>query len=388
LLDDERRLFYVAATRARRRLLVTAVLGGEAEEQPSRFLAELAGRHPGDAGADGDGDGPVVGARLPRALTLPALVAELRTVVADEGAAAGRRRAAARQLARLAAAGVPGAHPETWWGLPELSDGRSLAGPGETVEVSPSTVEQVRRCGVRWVLERHGGANPPTPEQNVGTLVHAAAAESGDLDELRRYLDEHWDEVEFPARWLVGRRRHEADEMLDRLAGWLSGNPRKLVATEHRFRTRLPDLPGEPAVELTGAVDRLELDDAGRPVIVDLKTGRTAPTDDAAAVHPQLAAYQVAAAHDAFADQPGVAPGAEPGGAALVQLGLSRRGAREQRQPALSDADNPAWAEDMVHDAARAMAANTFVAVVNDHCRMCAVRTSCPLNAKGRQVTE
>jgi hypothetical protein len=71
-----------------------------------------------------------------------------------------------------------------------------------------------------------------------------------------------------------------------------------------------------------------------------------------------------------------------------VQLGLSRRGAREQRQPALSEADDPGWAEDMVHDAARAMAANTFLAVVNDHCRMCAVRTSCPLNAKGRQVTE
>jgi RecB family exonuclease len=194
--------------------------------------------------------------------------------------------------------------------------------------------------------------------------------------------------VEFPARWLVGRRRREADDMLERLAGWLAGNPRKLVATEQRFRTRLPDTPGEPGVELTGAVDRLELDDAGRPVVVDLKTGKSAPTDAAAAVHPQLAAYQVAAAHDAFADQPGVAPGAEPGGAALVHLGLHRADAREQRQPALADADDPAWAQDMVYDAARAMAASTFVAVVNDNCRMCAVRTSCPLSAKGRQVTE
>ncbi len=41
-LVDERRLFYVAVTRARRRLMVTAVSGGdEAELRPSRFLGEL-----------------------------------------------------------------------------------------------------------------------------------------------------------------------------------------------------------------------------------------------------------------------------------------------------------------------------------------------------------
>ncbi len=38
-LAEERRLFYVAATRARRRLVVSAVSGEE--EQPSRFLDEL-----------------------------------------------------------------------------------------------------------------------------------------------------------------------------------------------------------------------------------------------------------------------------------------------------------------------------------------------------------
>jgi len=38
-LAEERRLFYVAATRAREELVVTAVSGED--EQPSRFLDEL-----------------------------------------------------------------------------------------------------------------------------------------------------------------------------------------------------------------------------------------------------------------------------------------------------------------------------------------------------------
>ena len=56
MLAEERRLFHVACTRARERLLVTAVSSGDAEEQPSRFLDELAeqrrgGRAAGDAAA-------------------------------------------------------------------------------------------------------------------------------------------------------------------------------------------------------------------------------------------------------------------------------------------------------------------------------------------------
>ncbi|WP_203963266.1 ATP-dependent helicase [Actinocatenispora thailandica] len=376
LLDEERRLFYVAASRARRRLLVSAVAAGDGEELPSRFLSELS-----------TVDTERV-ASVPRALTLPALVAELRTVLVDPASPPERQRAAARQLARLAAAGVTGAHPNSWWGMGELSDARPLAGVGETVEVSPSTVENVRRCGLRWALERHGGANPPGVEQSVGTLVHAAAAEADDLGALRKFLDEHWDEVEFPARWVVGKKRVEADRMLDKLAEWLADNPRRLAATEHRFRTRLPSRDDAPDVELTGAVDRLEVDDAGRPVIIDLKTGGSAPTDAQAAEHPQLGAYQVAAEHGAFDELPGVAPGAGPGGAALVQLGGARAHPREQHQPALSDADNPAWAQEMVHDAARRMAAATFDAVINEHCRSCAVQTSCPLSTHGRRVTD
>ncbi|WP_236647952.1 ATP-dependent helicase, partial [Micromonospora sicca] len=63
LLDEERRLFHVAISRARHRLLVTAVAsaavgGDDHEEQPSRFLHELAATEPPAIGGGGPAAGP------------------------------------------------------------------------------------------------------------------------------------------------------------------------------------------------------------------------------------------------------------------------------------------------------------------------------------------
>ena len=400
LLDEERRLFYVATTRARRRLLVSAVdsaaVGGvDHEEQPSRFLYELSPQRSGAAGSTPDANGgsepddrsvelPV--GRPPRALTLSALVAELRTAVIDPTVAADRRRAAAAELARLAAAGVPGAHPDDWWGLRALSDDRPLVDEGETVRVTPSTMESALRCSLRWLLERHGGSGPASTAQGVGNLVHAAAmlAEDASVDRQRllEYVAARFDVIDLAARWMAGPEQSRAEAMVDKLLRWLAGNPRRLLAIEHEFAVRLDD-PVRP-VELTGRVDRLEVDADGRLVVIDLKTGKsTAVTATELAEHPQLGAYQVAVEAGAFAEF-----GAESGGAALVQLGTSTKDAREQAQAAVAEGEETGWAQAMVRRTADTMAAATFSAVANSKCRVCPVRSSCPVSGQGRQVVE
>ncbi|MEO3773519.1 ATP-dependent DNA helicase [Micromonospora sp. B9E7] len=421
LLDEERRLFHVAISRARHRLLVSAVAsaavgGDDHEEQPSRFLHELVPttppRPPDDAGpagptgppgprrTDGDGGGGVndgdggepdrPGAlpvtRPPRALTLPALVAELRTAITDPAAPAGRRRAAAAELARLAAAGVPGAHPDDWWGLRALSDDRPLVDEGRPVRVTPSAMESALRCSLRWLLERHGGSGPTSTAQGVGNLVHAAAmlAEdaSADRGALLDYVAARFDAIELAARWMAGPERERAEAMVDKLLRWLATNPRRLLAIEHEFAVRLDD-PNRP-VDLAGRVDRLEVDEAGRLVVIDLKTGKsTAVTGAELAEHPQLGAYQAAVEAGAFAEF-----GDESGGAALVQLGTSAKDAREQNQPAAGEGPAAGWATALVRRTADTMAAATFAAVANSKCRVCPVRTSCPVSGQGRQVVE
>lgn len=434
LLDEERRLFHVAISRARHRLLVSAVAsaavgGDDHEEQPSRFLHELGpstppptppstpptpptapgppptvpGPPPGPrtepssggsggaaAGETGDEEPGRPGAlpvtRPPRALTLPALVAELRTAITDPAAPAARRRAAAAELARLAAAGVPGAHPDDWWGLRVLSDDRPLVDDGDPVRVTPSAMESALRCSLRWLLERHGGSGPTSTAQGVGNLVHAAAmlAEdaSADRGALLDYVAARFDAIELAARWMAGPERERAEAMVDKLLRWLATNPRRLLAIEHEFAVRLDD-PNRP-IDLTGRVDRLEVDEAGRLVVIDLKTGKsTAVTGTDLAEHPQLGAYQAAVEAGAFAEF-----GDESGGAALVQLGTSAKDAREQNQPAASEGPAAGWATALVRRTADTMAAATFAAVANSKCRVCPVRTSCPVSGQGRQVVE
>ncbi|GIF73662.1 ATP-dependent helicase [Asanoa siamensis] len=324
-------------------------------------------------------------ARPPRAMTLPALVAELRTAATDPAATPTRRHAAARELARLAAAGVPGAHPDDWWGLRPLSDDRPLAEPGETVRVTPSTMESALRCSLRWLLERHGGGAPPTAAQGIGNLVHNAAmlAEDAAVDRERliEYVSARFDAIDLAARWLAGPERERAEAMVDKLLVWLAANPRRLLAIEQEFAVRLEDPAHD--IELRGRVDRLEVDADGRLVVVDLKTGRTTSTAEDLAEHPQLAAYQAAVQAGAFDPH-----GAEPGGAALVQLGTSAKAAKEQVQSSLAEHDEPGWAQALVRRTAETMAASTFHAVANSRCRVCPVQTSCPISGKGRQVVE
>ncbi|WP_051366556.1 ATP-dependent helicase [Hamadaea tsunoensis] len=389
LLDEERRLFHVAVTRARRRLLVTAVdsgaVGGDdGEERPSRFLFELAGGEviPGEPEPEEAAELTV--GRPPRALTLPALVAELRVAAMDPRQSEPRRKAAAEQLARLAREGVPGAHPDEWWGLPELSDERPLSDEGEVVTVTPSTMESALRCSLRWLLERHGGNAPDSYQQGVGNLVHAAAmlAEDAVVDRgaLLNYVTERFEVIELAAKWLAPREQRRAEDMVDKLVRWLSDNPRRLIAIERDFLVRVTEDTAHP-VDLKGRVDRLEVDADGRLVVIDLKTGNsTVATAAELPEHPQLGAYQVAVEAGAFPE------GVESGGAALVQLGGDRKDAREQVQDALGVSGNPEWALEMVRRTGTTMAAATFVAKANDKCRVCPVRPSCPVSGKGRQV--
>lgn len=373
LLAEERRLFYVAATRARRRLVVTAVGGEDTDERPSRFLSEL---------MPGAVESATVDDRA-RWLNMSALVADLRSAVTDPTKPRKMRQKAARQLARLAAAGVQGAHPNDWYALTPISDDRPLSWPDDVVSISPSAVESFTKCGLRWLLETAVGAAGTSTAQGLGNIIHAlavlAATDLPSEDLLGDRLNQVWNDLDFGGVWYNRKQRQVAEQMIGKFLRWHKENPRELVALEEAFTAMVTE-----GVQIKGRVDRVERDSDNRAVIIDLKTGGSKPKAGDLDRHPQLGVYQLAALLGAFARH-GMT---EPGGAALVQVGKAagKNDALEQAQPPLADDKDPGWAADLVDTVATGMSGPFFQAKVNDGCRTCAARASCPVNDNGGQV--
>ncbi|MEE2035415.1 ATP-dependent DNA helicase, partial [Rhodococcus chondri] len=396
LLADERRLFLVACSRARRSLLVTAVdsIGSDTELVRSRFVDEL-------LGADLADDEPQVPDpdALPdevrtRVLALPALVAELRSVVCDPAVAEHepeRQRWAAAQLSRLARVGVKGAHPDQWYGTSDPSTSDSLWDPDDdAVRLSPSTIEQLVTCPLRWMFERHGGSDGENSHAVTGTLVHTLVqALAGRIppERINQALEKAWDSVDLGSDWYARRELERTRKMLDTFSTWMQSTRSELteVGVEVSVDGILePRTDTEPRVRLRGRIDRLERDPDGRPVVIDVKTAKNPVTKDAARDHAQLAANQVAAAAGASDGQ----RASEPGGARLVFVAKphTNEGATQRAQPPLDDEGLERW-RTVIHEAATATRGPQFLARVNDGCRHCPVLSSCPAHDEGRQVT-
>ncbi|KOU20863.1 helicase UvrD [Streptomyces sp. WM6349] len=395
LLAEERRLFYVAATRARDRLVVTAVKApAEDGDQPSRLITEL-GVTPKD-----------VTGRPRRPLAVPALVAELRATTVDPDASPALRDAAARRLARLAALTddedrplVPAAHPQRWWGLYEPTRSSvPLRDRDRPLALSGSALDQLANtCSLQWFLGREVKADAPsTAAQGFGNVVHVLADEvaSGrtpaDLAVLMERLDSVWDALAFDAPWKSAQEKENARAALERFLRWHTTDRggREAVATEHEFDVTLE--AGDVAVRIRGSMDRVEADPQGRAYVVDFKTGKSAPTKDEVARHPQLAVYQLAVREGAV-DEVFDGQRPEAGGAELVQLrqgAAIRDGGETVPKIQAQEPLDGEWVGDLLATAAGRVLDERFAPAAGRHCDHCSFRSSCSARPEGRQTVE
>ena len=365
LLEDERRLLYVALSRARSKLIISAF--AEEDSQPSRYFDELyEAVH--SKGSDQFSTKPS------REITSQALTATLRrdAIVGSDFAAA--------LLKTLSVNGVRGADPSEWLGTKSLSSQAPVAAAEELVYVSPSSLESFDDCGLKWFLERSGAQDADSTAQLLGVAIHFIASQllkKPDLtfEEGVAQLTEAWPVVDQNVGWYKAEQLKDATRMLKRFFEWHANNPRELVSVEQAFEVQFG------RAILKGTVDRLERDAiSGNYFVVDLKTGATVTAQDAQE-NKQLAAYQLGVLSGGFKDLP---PDALSDGAGLLFL------AKETKKNETID-QAPIDVETVIAEvkaAADGMAAATYTAIINKRCRTCAVSALCPLQAEGRSVID
>ena len=404
ICSDEMRLLVAAMSRANSQLWLGAVNGGE--QGPSSFFNYLSRQSAI----------PVEPIQPGGAYTLRGLVATLRRQLMldlkhNNGTQAPQ---IAALLAALAQRGVPGADPRSWLGiagasqfltdLPAQLEGQDRLGTQVATHavvalkklqaqrvnqarqrgarLSPSDVENIETCPLRWYLQRHGGSPASSSAQQIGALIHWLAQQGQEHGLSReQLLDLFYRErssLQLPGGWYGRQENQRVEKMVENLALYLASSPANMqVEVECPVRAQVElEVDGAPLkIKISGRADRLEHTSQGIDVI-DFKTG--ASVDSAGAqTNAQLATYRVALQ----------ARGENVHGGALIMLGKENKKAQVDaltypgsRELAPSDylETGQGWDTDLISAAARDSLGPSYQARTGEHCRHCAYQDFCP----------
>ena len=364
LAEDEKRLLNVALTRASKQIFITAV--AHEDNQPSRYFEKLA---PED----------IQVSQTQRSITQPALVAALRRMASY--ASDDDSKFAAKALKTLGSNGVRAADPKNWIGITPPSTELPVIGEDEQLRISPSSLESFTECGLKWMLEQSGGKDADSTAQVLGSAIHVIAAQLKDqpsltLDQLEAKLKGAWSLIDMNKGWIKDYEYRRAALMLQKFYGWHLSNKNKLIGVEEKFEFKL----GNAVV--SGSIDRVELTSEGKYYIVDLKTGATPISFEDAQSNKQLQSYQLAVVNDGFKNK---LEHQEVAGAQLIFVG-DHKG--KEAKPRPQDQVDAKAVSAEISEIAIGMSDKSFVAIINDRCRSCAVKSSCPIQPAGKSVID
>jgi ATP-dependent exoDNAse (exonuclease V) beta subunit len=265
-LEDERRLFDVVASRARRRVLFTAS-DPHGEESVlasrSRFVAPLGVRW-----------SPLPDGAVAEPLSLAEAAAGWRRSLGDAGLDPAARLAS---LSGLLAMGEP---PTRWWYQRDWTGtDRPLH---ETIRVSYSKLSTLENCALQYVLSEELGLEGQAGYYAwVGHLVHSIIeeCENGEIERteaaLVQAVEDRWSPNEFPSHAVSEAFRRRVTRQM--IPAWIAAyGETKALAGEIGFQFEFE------GATVTGKIDRVSR--AGRDgcQITDYKTGksRSAPPSE------------------------------------------------------------------------------------------------------------
>ena len=369
-LEDERRLFHVVRTRARRRTLFTATEppGEEAGfTVRSRFVAEL---------GVGWTPSPVVPGTEP--VSVAEAVAVWRRSLAD------RDEHASRRLASLAGLMALHADPGGWWFQRDWT--RSDRPPRDELRVSYSKLDTLENCALQFVLSEELGLEGAAGYHAwVGHLVHGLIeeCERGDIERSEEALvaaaEASWRPQEFPSFAVSEAFRRSVTRVM--LPAWFDEYGRT-PALDQELHFEFP-LEG---ATVSGYIDRVGSVLSGGSQITDYKTGRarTANVED----NLQLGIYYLAVNHAPELERFRPVKAVElaflkdvrDGRIARAQLGLPAR-AQEEYASGMQDR-----VVGLIRRLEELEATGSYRPDPSANCRYCDFKPLCPLWPEGREL--
>jgi DNA helicase II / ATP-dependent DNA helicase PcrA len=330
--QEERRLFYVAMTRARDSLNIYARQGrGKINKNPDGFMRELI---------------------------------EDRSLEPWLKAIPARGAQANLDIFSAAAATYPGESRTTaWLELPVLE--------GLQSRLSASAVDTYERCGLQFKLERDWRLSAkPAAAMQYGAAMHRVLRTYFDSVRLGRPKSEE-ELIDLFRQDLAGTRiqetyQHElyekqgVEQLRELLASVRSQAALQVLHTEESFEIRV----GETTV--VGRIDRIDARRDGTVAIVDYKTGKARDQENADE-SLQLSLYAIAAR-----EKWGYKVGS------LIFYNL------EENVPVFSTRSDAQLmvARERVEKAAKGIAAGEFEPKLGIHCTFCSYRSLCPAKEK------
>ena len=290
---EDRRVFYVAATRATKRCILTSSPGASRRGEPSRFIEELMGHMP-EIESHSDVS----------PLTFSEAAARYRRTLSDVRAPKPARVAALAGIARINELDptCTAARPSEWWWRWDWTSGsvpiRAQQAQGDDelppnkLRTSYSRISTYDNCGLQYLMSVVLGFDPESSHNMAfGSWMHKIfeECETGRITNERaahQRLTELFDESVFPNKAVARQFRREGEVMINRYVHLLK--PGKAAVAETSFKVPLD------GHLITGRIDRV--DAIGKNLVVsDYKTSRHVVSWEEARESLQLAIYYLAA---------------------------------------------------------------------------------------------
>lgn len=374
---EDRRVFYVATTRAKTRCIVTTSPGPTRRGEPSRFIEELVGEIP-----------EIVDAAAMPPLTFAEAASRYRRVLADVTKPPAMRIAALAAIDEICKLdpSCTSARPEEWWWRWDWTKGdlsiRRQQGDGEDLPLdklrtSYSRISTYDNCGLQYLFAVVLGLDPESSHNMAfGSWIHKVfeELETGAIPVTAKAAYERFydlfDPRVFPNRAIARQFRREGEIMIQRYGNHLK--PGQAAKAEMSFKV---ELDGN---RITGRIDRV--DKIGKNIVIsDYKTSKSLPSWEEAQESLQLAIYYLAATTD-----PELSALGEPASMQLIYPNarlshndVQRRHQKpEQAKEALKRL--PALIEGVL--------AEDFRPNPEADCKWCKFKPICPLWSQGKEL--